>query len=129
MNELDLRAILRRHLGYVGIDQDISHEMYDDDVVVEFPQSRERFEGKANVIAWRKIYPAAVTFDIGRIRGEGNFWVVESTVRYDGGAVNYGCSIYEFKGDKVVRETIYVGAGWDAPEWRAKWRAVWQDEP
>jgi hypothetical protein len=87
-----------------------------------------RFEGKANFIAWRKIYPAAVEAKIRRIRGQGNVWVAEISIRYDGGVWNYGCSIHEFRGDKIARETIYFAEGWEAPEWRAPWRAAWQDE-
>jgi hypothetical protein len=30
----------------------------------------------------------------------------------------------EFSSDKVSRETIYVGEPWEAPEWRARWRAA-----
>ena len=32
-------------------------------------------------------------------------------------------NILEFRGAKVARETIYVTEPWDAPEWRARWRA------
>ena len=96
--------------------------------MLEFPQSQERFEGKANFIAWRKIYPATLEFKIRRIRGQGNFWVAENSIRYDGGSWQYGCSILEFRGDKVAHETIYVMSGWDASDWRAPWRAAWQDE-
>jgi hypothetical protein len=77
--------------------------------------------------AWRKIYPASVESRIRRIRGRADFWVVEISITYDGGAWNYGCSILEFRGDKVARETIYFGQGWEAPEWRAAWRATWKD--
>ena len=36
--------------------------------------------------------------------------------------------IFEFRGDKVARESIYINEGWDAPEWRQPWRAVWVEE-
>ena len=42
----------------------------------------------------------------------------------DDGPWNYRPAIYEFREDKVARETIYIGAGWEAPEWRAHWRAA-----
>jgi hypothetical protein len=128
MDETTVRAALQHYWEYAAIDQDIAHEMYHDDAVLEFPQSQERFEGKANFMAWRKIYPAAVEFKIRRIRGQGHFWVVEVSVRYNGGPWNYGLSIHEFRGDKIARETIYFAEGWDAPEWRAPWRAAWQGE-
>lgn len=128
MDEATVRALLQRHWEYAATDQEIAHEIYHDDAVLEFPQSRERFEGKANFIAWRKLYPAALEFVIRRIRGQGTLWVAENSIRYDGGSWNYTCSILEFRGDKVARETIYIMDGWEAPGWRTPWRAAWQDE-
>jgi hypothetical protein len=128
MDEATLLAALRRHWEYEATDQDISQEIYHDDAVLEFPQSQERFEGKANFIVWRKTYPAVLEFKIRRIRGRGDFWVAENSIRYDGGPWNLTCSILEFRGDKVARETIYITQSWDAPEARAAWRAEWQAE-
>lgn len=128
MDEATILAGLRRHWEYEITDIDLSHEIYHDDAVLEFPQSRERFEGKANFLAWRRNYPAALEFKIRRIRGQGSLWVVENSIRYDGGPWNYGCSILEFRGDKVARETIYVTQAWEPPDWRAPWRAEWKDE-
>ena len=104
MDAAQLLAALRRHWAYEATDKEISHEIYHDDAVLEFPQSQERFEGKANFIAWRKRYPAVLEFKIRRIRGGGNFWVAENSIRYDGGAWHYSCSILEFSGDKVARK-------------------------
>ena len=42
---------------------------------------------------------------------------------YDGGPWRYGVQLLDFRGDKVARERIYVMEGWEAPEWRAPWRA------
>jgi hypothetical protein len=128
MDEATIIAALRRHWEYEATDKDKSHEIYHDDAVLEFPQSQERFVGKANFIAWRKLYPATLEFKIRRIRGRGDLWVAENSIRYDGGPWNYSCSILEFRGDKVAHETIYIGQGWDAPESRAAWRAKWQNE-
>lgn len=128
MDEETILAGLRRHWEYETRDIDLSHEIYHDDAVLEFPQSRERFEGKVNFLAWRRNYPASLEFKIRRIRGQGTLWVAENSIRYDGGPWNYGCSILEFRGDKVARETIYITQGWEPPDWRAPWRAEWQDE-
>jgi hypothetical protein len=51
-------------------------------------------------------------------------WVVEMRARYDGGPWLFGPAIYECRDGKVARETIYVAEGWEAPEWRAKWRSA-----
>ena len=128
MDEARLMAVLRRHWDNAATDQEITHEIYHDDAVLEFPQSRERFVGKENFKAWRKIYPATLEFKIRRIRGRGDLWVAEISIRYDGGPWQFGCSILQFRGEKVARETIYIAQGWEAPEWRAPWRAVWPDD-
>jgi hypothetical protein len=128
MDETTLRAALQRYWEYAAADSDLAHEIYHDDAILEFPQSQERFERKTNFMAWRKAYPADVEFKIKRIRGQSNTWVVEGSVRYNGGPWNYGLSIHEFRGDKIARETIYFAEGWEAPEWRAPWPAEWEDE-
>jgi hypothetical protein len=128
MDEATLLAALRRHWEYEGKDYEISHEIYHDDAVLEFPQSQERFVGKKNFLTWRKQYPASLEFKIRRIRGGGKFWVAENCISYNGRPWNYTVSILEFRGDKIARETIYINEGWEAPEWRAPWRAEWKDE-
>ena len=37
---------------------------------------------------------------------------------------SYGVDVLEIKNGKIVRETIYVGEPFDAPEWRAQWRVA-----
>ncbi len=128
MDEDAVRAALKRHWDYAGKDEDIVHEIYHEDAILEFPQSQERFIGKENFITWRKQFPAKVEMKIRRIRGLGDFWVAENSIRYDDGPWNYTCSILEFRGDKVARETIYIDQGWEAPLWREKWRAEWIEE-
>lgn len=109
---------------YTGDDQDTSHEIFHEDAILEFPQSGERFEGVANFKEWRRQYPARVVLEMRNLRGQGNLWVVEGAASYDGGPWHPGVDILEFRGDKVARETIYVTEPWDAPEWRATWRAA-----
>ena len=121
-------AALRRKWEYEGKDYDVSHEIYHDDAILEFPQSQERFIGKENFLGWRKQYPAAINFKIRGIRGSGDFWIVENSISYDGGPWNYTCNVLEFRGDKIARETIYIMERWEAPDWRAPWRAEWVDE-
>ncbi|HEY7008970.1 MAG TPA: nuclear transport factor 2 family protein [Jatrophihabitantaceae bacterium] len=123
-NDDAIRAVLQRYVDYSGVDTDIAHEMYHEGAVLEFPQSGERFEGVANFREWRRIYPAKVDFEIRRIRGRDDLWVMELRFRYDGGRWNYGVSILEFRGEKVARESIYSAEPWDAPAWRARWRAA-----
>jgi hypothetical protein len=124
VDEDERRAKIRRYWEYTGSDQDISHEIYHDDAVLEFPQSGERFEGMANFKKWRSQYPAGVVLELRNLRGRGDLWVVEGAISYDGGPWQPAVNILEFRGDKVAQETIYVTEPWDAPEWRAQWRAA-----
>jgi hypothetical protein len=119
-----IRAAIVSYLEHSGKDQDRSHEIYAEDAVLEFPQSGERFVGKRNFLEWRRAYPADVEFAVRRIRGGGNLWVAEVSVRYDGGEWQFGVSILEFRDGSVVHETIYGAPVWEAPDWRAPWRAA-----
>ena len=102
----------------------MSHELYHDDAVLEFPQSGERFEGVANFRAWREQYPVPVEFRLRRLSGSGDVWVREVSVSYDGGPWMMGVAVLEFDGVRVRRERIYVTESWEAPAWRAPWRAA-----
>ena len=124
MDAETVRAMLSRNLGRAADDPVGSHDMYDHDAVLEFPQSGERFEGVANIREWRSRYPGSVTCDIRRIRGADDIWVAEMTVSYDGGEARYGVDLLETREGKIRRETIYVGEPFDAPEWRAHWRVT-----
>ena len=116
--------LVRRYWEHPGADVERAAEIYHHDAVLEFPQSGERFEGVSNFREWRRIYPAKVEFELRRLRGRDDLWVAEVTARYDDGPLYYGLSILEFRGDKVMHETIYGGEDWEAPEWRAPWRAA-----
>jgi hypothetical protein len=124
MDAETVRAMLSRNLGLARDDPVGAHDMYDDEAVLEFPQSGERFEGVANFREWRSGYPGSVTFDIRRIRGADDVWVAETTVSYDGGEPQYGVDVLEIRNGKIVRETVYVSEPFDAPDWRAEWRAA-----
>jgi hypothetical protein len=124
MDEAWVRAQLERHWEYSGRDEDIAHEIYHEDAVLEFPQSGERFVGVANFREWRRIYPASLRFKIRRIIGSGSLWVAENLISYDDGPWNLTVSILEFRGEKVAHERIYITQPWEAPGWRAPWRAA-----
>ncbi|GAA4873425.1 nuclear transport factor 2 family protein [Actinomycetospora straminea] len=116
------RARILRYLEASGTNPDLAHEIFAKDAVLEFPQSGERFRGRETFLAWRRRYPAEVTFRLRRIVGQGDLWVAEAEVRYDGADPHFGVSILEFRDGLVVRETIYGGPPWEAPDWRAPYR-------
>jgi hypothetical protein len=124
MDAETVRTMLLQNLGREAEDPVGSHAMYDDDAVLEFPQSGERFEGVVNIREWRSRYPASVSFDLGRVRGAADIWVAEVTLSYDGGEAQFGVDVLEIRNGKIVRETVYVSGPFDPPEWRAQWRAA-----
>jgi hypothetical protein len=125
MDDTERRAQIRRFWEDTVRDHEAAHKIYHDDAILEFPQSGERFEGVANFKEWRSQYPAEnVALEMRNLRGQGAVWVVEGAISYDGGPWQPAVDILEFSGDKLARETIYVTEPWDAPEWRAAWRAA-----
>jgi hypothetical protein len=122
MDNQEIRASLDRHWeAAVALDLDKTHEIYHDDVVVEFPQSGERILGKQNIYELRAHYPSKLTFKILRVRGEGNIWVTEYIITYDGGHPVNIVNIMEFRDGKVALETLYFGDPFEPPEWRSQW--------
>lgn len=126
MDESEVRAALQRYFDRSAAgEEELAHEMYAADAVLEFPQSGERFEGVAQFLPWRRQYPAErIDVELGRVRGHGNVWVAELTISYDGGPPMLGVDILEFAGGAVTRETVYLTEGFPAPDWRAPWRAA-----
>jgi hypothetical protein len=121
MDDQDTRAALERHWSVSGRDEPKTvHEIYHDDVVVEYPQSSERIVGRHNLEALRQAYPAKLTFAIRRILGSGDLWVTDYVITYDGKPV-HTVSIMEFRNGKVARETLYFADPFDPPAWRAQW--------
>jgi SnoaL-like domain len=124
MDAATVKAMLEQHFEYSGSDPDRAHAMYHEDAVLEFPQSGERFVGVENLREWRSDYPASTVVEYREIRGRDDLWIAEISIRYDDGPWNFGVSILELRGDRIARETIYFGEGWEPPEWRAQWRAA-----
>ncbi|MBA2264469.1 MAG: nuclear transport factor 2 family protein [Chloroflexi bacterium] len=121
MDEAVIREGLIRHWRYEGIDYDKSHEIYDDDAVLEFPQSGERFVGKENFLTWRRKYPAKLDFRIRRISHDGDLWVTENLLSYDGGPWMFTLNVLQFRDERIAHERLYVMEGFDAAPWRAEW--------
>ena len=117
-------AEVRRHLEVVGVDVDAEHEVYHPDAVLEFPQSRERFEGVENFRAWRGQYPGKVALrpvrDRRRRRRLGRASPRSATTE---APWRPAVAVLEYRGDRVEHETIYVTEHIEPPAWREQWRA------
>ena len=94
------------------------HAIYAEDAILDYPQSGERFRGRATISAQRGGHPANRHFAVLRIVGGGNLWVSECIITYDG-VPTHSVSIMEFADEHVVHETQYFADPFDAPPERA----------
>ena len=97
---------------------DTEHAIYADDAILDYPQSGERFRGRAAIQEQRGGHPADRHFTVRRIRGGGDLWISECVITYDG-APTYSVSIMRFTGDLVTHETQYFADPFPAPSSRA----------
>ena len=128
MHEATSRARIKEHFDWASKDEGRASEIYIDDAVIEFLQSRERLRGKTNIIAFRTAYPASVTFEMTRTIGCGYLWVNEYTIRYNEEKPHKVVGIMEFRDGRVFRERLYINEPWEPPAWRAQWVELMTDE-
>jgi hypothetical protein len=100
-------------------DSTTEHAIYTEDGILDYPQSGERFLGRAAIAAQRGGHPAERHFTVLRILGADDAWVSECIITYDG-TPTYSISIMEFADGSVVHETQYFADPFGAPEWRTK---------
>lgn len=102
-------------------DINAEHDIYDDDVICDYPQSGERIIGRSNLQALRSHHPGKPSgFNVKRINGKGDLWITEYTIVYQGPPV-FTVSIMEFSNGKVIHETQYFADAFEAPAWRRQW--------
>jgi hypothetical protein len=109
-------------------DQDAEHEIYAADAVLDYPQSGERFRGRANIQAQRGGHPADRHFTVRRISGGGNLWISECVITYDG-EPTHSVSIMEFARGFVEHETQYFADPFPAAPGRASLTEPIHDKP
>jgi hypothetical protein len=99
-------------------DIETEHAIYATDAILDYPQSGERFLGRAKISAQRGGHPASRHFTVQRITGHGDLWVSECIITYDG-VPTHSVSIMEFADEHVAHETQYFADPFGAPAWRA----------
>src|ERR1700679_3149193 len=116
----EIRAALDQHWAASDANDFVTeHLIYQEDAVLDYPQSGERTRGRSNIQGQRASQPSNKRFSIRRIIGSGDLWVTEFVLTYDA-KPSYTVSIMEFKGAKVARETQYFGDPFVAPAFRAR---------
>ncbi|HEY1974261.1 MAG TPA: nuclear transport factor 2 family protein [Pseudonocardia sp.] len=115
----EIRARIEQHWKASELgDIDTEHAIYAADAILDYPQSGERFRGRAKIQAQRGGHPADRHFTIIRISGGDDLWVSECVISYDG-ADTRSVSIMEFADGLVAHETQYFADPFPAPPSRA----------
>ena len=102
------RVALDRHwAASASGDLEAEHQIYDDHVVCEYPQSGEKIRGRRNLQALRGHHPGKPSgFVIRRIVGINDLWITEYVINYQTTVVQT-VSIMEFQNGRVIHETQY----------------------
>ena len=88
---------------------------------VTIPSQASESSGRKNLQALRSHHPGKPSgFEVKRMLGNGDLWITEYTITYQG---RLACtvSIMEFRNGKVVHETQYFADPFEAPAWRRQW--------
>ena len=139
------KGTVERYAAAIEADDfDTQDGLLHDDYVLTFPQSGERFVGRANRRFVYEQYPgreeAGNRPAIGRISGtddqfistpswpaysvvhlagSGDEFTTTGTARYPDGQVWHWVSLIQMRDGKVWRETAYFALPFEAPDWRA----------
>jgi len=113
------RAIEQHWSASESGDVELEHRLYAEDVILDYPQSGERFVGRSTVAEQRGGNPALRHFRLRRVLGTGSLWVSECVITYDG-APTFSVSIMEFGDGLVAHETQYFADPFEAPAARAR---------
>jgi hypothetical protein len=121
MHETEIREALNRHWAASDAsDFEAEHDIYREDALLEYPQSGERIRGRRNIQASRTAQPNRKRFTVRRVIGNGDLWVTEFILAYDG-QPSHSVSVMEFLDGKVARETQYFGDPFEPGSSRAQW--------
>jgi hypothetical protein len=121
MRDQRIRAALDQHWAASDAnDFETEHRIYQEDAVLEYPQSGERIRGRRNIQITRSIQPNRKRFTVERIVGSGDLWITEFILSYDG-KPSWTVSIMEFRGDEVARETQYFADSFEPSPARANY--------
>lgn len=93
-----------------------------DDVVEIYPQSGERFEGRAQQKAFHEAFANPPTFTVRNVLRSGDLAVAEVDEHYADGSVWNDVWILGLRDGAVASMTGYFGKPFAAPEWRRPYR-------
>ncbi|WP_284165196.1 nuclear transport factor 2 family protein [Frigidibacter sp. SD6-1] len=93
-----------------------------EDVVIDWPQSRERIRGRINFAALNDAYPASGRwrFTLNRIVADGAEVVTDVTVT-DGTLIARALTFHRVADGLITQQTEYWPDDYPAPDWRRSW--------
>jgi ketosteroid isomerase-like protein len=144
MADSDNRAIVERFVEALKSgDADAYESCLDDDALLSYPQSEERFRGRRNLRAMLEDFtsrdggfrpnleqvigddPAwqlSPTYTLVRVEGSGEHFTATGRVRYPDGSEWHLVQVIEVRGGRIRLVTSYFAEPFDAPAWRAPYR-------
>jgi hypothetical protein len=116
-------------------------EIFHDDAVLEYPQSREIFRGLGNIAGQFAAYPDLGTgtsqlheiigsttyamtpsYTVIAVKGSGDHGTAVIRVQYPDGSGWWVLNLYDLDGERIKRSRAYFAPYFDAPDWRAPFR-------
>src|ERR1700683_1053385 len=84
MRDQKIREALNQHWAASDSgDYATEHDIYQEDAVLEYPQSRERIVGRDKIQITRTLQPNKKRFVVHRITGSDDLWITELVLTYD----------------------------------------------
>jgi ketosteroid isomerase-like protein len=100
---------------------EVMDELFHEDAVMEFVQSRERIVGADNRRNVYKNLPVLPKITPKRILASGDLVVAEVKTDYGSGAVYDSVFIFELHDGKISTEHAYWAGPIEAADWRSQW--------
>jgi ketosteroid isomerase-like protein len=121
MTEETNRRVIQRLIDCIN-DRNVAvmDELFHEDAVMDWPQSKEMVVGGDNRRAIYGKFPSLPTVTPRRMLAAGDLVTLEATLAY-GDKPYLTVFIFELEDGRIRRETAYWSDPFDAPEWRAQW--------
>lgn len=122
MGEKENRHVIERLIQCINDKRvEVMDELFHDDALIEYPQSRERVSGAANRRLMYGSFPGLPTITPRQMVSGGDLVVAEAAADYGSHGDFQTVFIYELRAGSISKETVYWSKSFDAPEWRAAW--------
>src|SRR2546428_6699 len=92
-----------------------------EDVVMEWPQSREGIRGGKTRREIYSRFPSLPKVTPRRTTGSGDTWALEASLDYGDGDPYQAVFLFQMRDGRIAQEIAYWSKPFPAPEWRAPW--------